>query len=235
MTWPTSPPAAQEPTAVTHLVWGSADRLTADRDLTVTTVVGNLVPATQGLTVAGERFVVTAPASLGPAAAATIVRTGPRPTLADGSPGTPLQCQLYSLARGPVAWLTDDGSSDGGEGAGTDAQPEILLLQQGAVGATSVWRWNQQLIDAGAFDRAYALDAARFAPLARNSDRSQQYDYAGDGGDTIRLAATGLASCPMTALTSSRPTGSALGLLGTLPPTRSISSRWAPPRPASWQ
>ena len=196
MTCPTSPPAAQEPTAVTHLVWGSADKLTANRALTVTTIVGNVVPATQGLTVAGESFVVTAPPPGGPAANATIVRTGPRPTQADGTPGTPIPLQLYSLARGPAAWLAGGGASDGGEGAGAGAQPEILLVQQGAVGGAAVWSWNRQLVDAGSFDRAYTLDAARFTPIARNSDQSLQYDYAGDGGDTIRFGGNSFGILP---------------------------------------
>jgi hypothetical protein len=196
MTCPTSPPAAQEPTAVTHLVWGSADKLSANRDLTATTVVGNLVPATQGLTIADESFVLTAPPPGGPAATVTIVRTGPRPTQADGTPGTPFPLQLYSLARGPVAWLAGGSASDGGEGAGAGAQPEILLVQQGAVGAAAVWSWSPQLVDAGAFDRAYTLDAARFVPIARNSDQSLQYDYAGDGGDTIRFGGNGFGILP---------------------------------------
>jgi hypothetical protein len=194
MTCPTSPPASEEPTAVTHLVWGSADRLTENRDLTVTTVVGNLVPAIQGLTVAGERFVVAAPPFGGPATA-TIVRTGPRPTQADGTPGAPFPLQLYSLARGPVAWLAG-GSDNDAEGAGAGAQPELLLLQEGAVGAAAVWKGSRKIVDAGAFDRAYTLDAVRLAAIARNSDQSLQYDYAGDGGDTIRFGGNGFGILP---------------------------------------
>src|SRR5207249_4499222 len=47
-----SPPAPTPtaPTAVTRIFWESADELVADRDLTKTTLAGNLIPATQGLT-----------------------------------------------------------------------------------------------------------------------------------------------------------------------------------------
>lgn len=193
MTCPTSPPSAREPTAVTRLVWGTSDALTAARDLTRTHVVGNIVPATQGLTVANEAFVVTGPASGNSATATTIVRTGPRPTQPDGTPGTPIPLQLYTLARGPVAWLP--GSTGAGNG-GTDAQPEILLVQQEAAGSAVPWSWTPQLVTAGPFDNAYTLDAARFAMIARNSDLSAQYEYAGDTGDTIRFGGNSFGILP---------------------------------------
>ncbi|HLN10714.1 MAG TPA: hypothetical protein VK281_17380, partial [Xanthobacteraceae bacterium] len=194
MTCPTSPPSTHEPTAVTHLVWGTSDALSAARDLTRTHVVGNIVPATQGLTVANEAFVVTAPAPGDPATPTTIVRTGPRPTQPDGTPGTAIPLQFHSLAQGPVAWLPS--TFAGTDSGGTDAQPEILLRQRGAVGPAAPWRWTPQLVTAGQFDNAYTLDAARFAMIARNSDLSPQYEYAGDTGDTIRFGGNNFGILP---------------------------------------
>ena len=43
------------------------------------------------------------------------------------------------------------------------------------------------LLDAGQFNLAYTLDAARYRAIVRNSDNSIQYEYDGDGGDTIRF------------------------------------------------
>jgi hypothetical protein len=181
MTVPTSPPAATEPTAVTRIAWRSADALTADRDLTMTTVTGNLLPATQGRTVSASPFIVTSTVP-GDQTPLTIVRTGARATLPDGTPGDTATTQLYTLPEAPVTWLAQppvDGSDD--------PLPEILLLQSTDTGQTVIWNWFRRLLDAGQFDAAFTMDAARLAPLGRNSDNSLQFDYADDAGDTIRF------------------------------------------------
>jgi hypothetical protein len=181
MTVPTSPPAALEPTAVTRIAWRSADALTADRDLTRTTVVGNLVPAMQGRTTEGERFIVTSTAP-GDQTPVTIVRTGARETLPDGTAGPTATMQLYTLPAGRLAWLAPPVTDT------VDTPlPEIVLLQQTDAGQTVIWQWFRWLLDAGQFDNAFTVDAARFVPLTRNSDNSVQFDYAGDNGDTIRF------------------------------------------------
>lgn len=191
MTCPTSPPSAQEPTAVTRLVWGSVDALTADRDLTQTTAVGNLIPATQGITVANEVFVVTTPAAGDRTTPTTIVRTGPRPTQPDGTPGTPVPLQLYTLNQGTVTWLPPPA------GDTTDPpQPEILLRQQGALAQPEIWTWVPQMVSAGQFDASYALDPARFATLGRNSDLTLQQEYTDDAGDTIRFGGNNFGILP---------------------------------------
>ncbi|HEX5453985.1 MAG TPA: hypothetical protein VFX06_09345 [Stellaceae bacterium] len=181
MTVPGSPPAALEPTAVTRIAWRSADALQVDRDLTRTALAGNLVPATQGRTVSDERFVATA-APPGDQTPATIVRTGPRATLPEGGPGMPATTHLHTLAAGRVAWLAPAASDDGAA-----TLPEILLLQSAESGQATIWRWCRWLLDAGRFDPAFTIDPARFVPLARNSDDSTSFDFAGDDGDMLRF------------------------------------------------
>jgi predicted phage baseplate assembly protein len=178
MTVPTSPPTAEEATAVTRIAWRAADALTADRDLTRTTLAGNIVPATQGATVMAEPFVVT-PGPAGGQTPTTIVRTGPRQTNPDGTPGGQTRAQLYTLAQAPLAWLA--------AGPNGEPAPEIVLGQATDAGGTVIWDWFRWLLDAGQFDSAFTIDAAKFVPIARNSDSSIQADYASDDGDTLRF------------------------------------------------
>jgi len=181
MTVPTSPPAAMQPTAVTRIAWRSADALTANRDLTRTTVIGNIVPATQGRTVTAWPFVVTGGAP-GDQTPLTIERIGARATLPDGTPGDTATTQLCTLPEAPLTWLAQPAVDPSG-----DPLPEILVLQSTPTGQTVIWNWFRRLLDAGQFDAAFTIDAARFAPLGRNSDNSLQFDYADDAGDTIRF------------------------------------------------
>ena len=184
-TSPPSPPGGNAPTAVTLIRWQSEDALQADRDLTRTLLAGNLVPATHGATVAAEPFVIGAPPPPPASTPGTIVRTGPRPTQDDGTPGTPPAIHLYTLANTPVAWLQAPGSN-GGVTDSDGPLPEIFLQQTGP-GESEIWDWFRRLLDAGQFNLAYTLDAARYRAIVRNSDSSIQYEYDGDGGDTIRF------------------------------------------------
>ena len=181
LTVQSSPPDALEPTAVTRIAWRAVDALTDARDLTRTSLAGNIVPATQGLTISAEPFVVSA-AIAGHRTPPTIVRTGPRQTQPDGTPGDAEPIQLYTLAVAPLAWLNQTSLDPSGT-----ALPEILLLQSTDTGETVIWSWFSWLLDAGQFDAAFTVDPARFAPQGRNSDNSIQSDYIGDGGDTIRF------------------------------------------------
>lgn len=180
MTCPVSPPAATAPTAVTRIAWRTTDKLTVDRDLTRTSVAGNIAAATQGRKVE-ETFVIGAPVP-GDMTPGTIERTGPRPLLAQGISGDPPPIQLYTLANTPVAWLPQPAIDPSGL-----ALPEIVLEQQDASGATALWVWFGQLLEAGQFDLAYTLEPARYIRLGRNSDGTIQSEYDSDGGDTIRF------------------------------------------------
>jgi hypothetical protein len=180
LTCPASPPAAMAPTAVTRIRWRAQDQLAADRDLTRTVLAGNIAPATQGRTVQ-DAFVVGPPAP-GDAEPGTIVRTGARPVTAPGVSGSPPPTHLYTLANAPVAWLPQLTLDPSGA-----PLPEILLQQQNPAADPTPWSWFRRLLDAGEFDFAFTLDAARYTQIARNSDNSVQYEYDGDAGDTLRF------------------------------------------------
>jgi hypothetical protein len=183
-----SPPATMAPTAVTRIVWRAEDKLLADRDLTRTTVVGNIVPATQGKTILGEPFIITTGTLT---TQPTIVRGGPRSTLPDGTPGPVSTLQLYTLANAPLAWLSQT-TSDGT----VLSVPEILLTQHPSSGLPIVWNWFRDILDGDEFDTAYTVDAARFRPIQRNSDQTTQFEYDGDAGDTIRFGCNGFGATP---------------------------------------
>ena len=182
-TCPTTPPAPLEPTALTRLTWRAEDALVAARDLTRTVLAGNIVPATQGQTRAGDRFAASPTLPPAPGAPpAAIERTGPRPLPVAGVAGAPLPVLSWTLASGPLAWLP----AAAGSASGLPV-PEVLLIEQPTAARPTLWSWFRTLLDAGAFDAGFTLDPARFAAIARNSDLSAQYDYDGAGGDTLRF------------------------------------------------
>jgi hypothetical protein len=163
-------------TAVTLIRWVDADALTGDRDLALTTLAGNLVPATQGMTVAAEDFVIPPAAPGGPTTAA-LVRTGPTDTPADPSPQ-----YLYSLANAPLAWLAADGPTQ-------PPRPELVLVLLGPAGdaTLSAWQFERWLLTSQPFDTVYTVDPARYSPVAGTVTAAPQYDYDGDAGSTIRF------------------------------------------------
>jgi predicted phage baseplate assembly protein len=91
----------------------------------------------------------------------------------------PLPIQLYTLDEAPLTWFVDDAT-------GLPA-PEIVLQQPDDSDTPSIWRYRHSLLDAGAYDNAFTIDPASYRQIARNSDGSLQYDYDGDGGETIRF------------------------------------------------
>jgi hypothetical protein len=186
-TCPVSPPATMAPRAVTQIFWQATDALLVNRDLTQTTLAGNLIPATQGLTLKvsatapfaqqlSESFIIpTQPAAVSSLPSA-IVRTGTNDT-----PAAPSLQYLYPLSKTPVAWLQPADP----EGA---PAPEILLQQRGAIQAAGQWPFVTRLLDAGEQSNAFTLDAALYSPVGRSADgTTPYYDYDGDGGDTIRF------------------------------------------------
>jgi hypothetical protein len=176
----TSPPL---PTAVTQINWAAADKLGADRDLAKTTVSGNIVVATQGLTVATETFTIM-PAT-GDTAMPAVVRIGPRSTNPDGSAGDQATQFLHTLAAGTVAWVpAPTGATD------PKPQPEIQVaevMNPPSAAAGPDWTWVRRLLDAQPFDKSFTLDAALYRLIQRRSDGSVQFDYDGDTGDTLRF------------------------------------------------
>jgi hypothetical protein len=176
---PSDPLFSGPATPVTHVVF--KDALKLDHDLTNdssgnprTTVVGNIVPATQAETKI-ESFVIPPASASHREMPLAIVRTGPNYT-----PNAPSLQYLYTLRNAPVAWLEQDDPSN-------LPLPEILLTQREAGESEPKWDFFRRLLDAEEFTNAFTLDAARFSRLGRNSDGSTQYDYDGDVGDTIRF------------------------------------------------
>jgi hypothetical protein len=164
-------------TAVTQLTWDIADALTDERDLTCTTLAGNLISATQGMTQPIEQFIVPddlaqtsgiLPGGLLPA----IVRTGPNNTFSDPS----LQ-YLYTLQQAPLAWLHPTVSTK---------PPEILLVQVDAAGNQTPWKYLRWLLDAQPLESAFTIDAVKYSLMSGGLDSVPQYEYDGDG-DTIRF------------------------------------------------
>ena len=159
----------------TRIAWQAADAITVARDLSVTSVIGNLVFATQGKTVVEHLVVGKAPPGQG-APTAAIERVGSSPAAPGQTASRPV-IKLYTLGEAPAAWLPP---SVTGQSA---PQPEVQVHDQ--VGDS--WIWFDTLIDAGADAKAFTLDAAAYRPLGVNSDHSITCDYAGDAGDTIRF------------------------------------------------
>jgi Baseplate J-like protein len=178
------------PTAYTTIVWTAG--LAVECDLTVTTLCGNLVPATQGQTVAEELFVI----------GAGIVRTGPSalPEARGCGVVAPTPQYLHGLRNADrLAWITPDGVAPDANPVPTDptsaplrlpgSTPPLpeLLLEQVSGPAPPPWVFSRTLLDATRFDAAFTLDEARYQPITPTSDGSMQYEYAGDSGDTLRF------------------------------------------------
>ena len=162
-------------TAVTLIRWAAGDALTADRDLTLTTLAGNLVVATQGLTQPAESFYIPQPPAQRIDMPPAIVRTGPNDTPADPS----LQ-YLYTLRFAPMAWLQPSDPTQ-------PPQPEIVLTGQAPGAAPVSWEFLEWLLDAEPFDPAFTVDAARYSRIAGTVGDTLRYDYDGDAGDTLRF------------------------------------------------
>jgi hypothetical protein len=181
------PPAAQGANAVTRIAWVAADALTAARDLSRTTVIGNIANATQGRTV-NETFQILAPPVPGTATPAIVTipvaveRTGPLPLLSPGVCGTPPAIRLYTLANAPLAWLPQPSLDPTGEPV-----PEIQMTQMQPATLTPSWTWVRTLLNSSAFEQNFTIDPASYRAIGTNSNGSLQSEYDGDGGDTIRF------------------------------------------------
>jgi hypothetical protein len=182
MTIPTSPPEPLEPTAVTRLDWELADALTTARDLSVTTVIGNLAQATQGRTVI-ESFAIEDPAASPATLPYAFERLGARPLTAPGICGDAPSVRAYTLANGPLTWFAQPELDPSGLPVA-----DILISQASPAGGPPIpWNWVRSLLSAGAFDESFTVEPALYRPLARNSDKSVSFDYDSDGGDTVRF------------------------------------------------
>jgi hypothetical protein len=182
LTCPTSPPAQCAPTAVTRIVWQASDKLTVARDLSHTVVIGNIVTATQGRTVAEAFLIGPPPRGIANPPPSAIERTGARPLVMPGQCGTPPTIRLHTLSAAPLAWLPQPAIDPSGRPV-----PEIVLVQTQPPVSVPNWGWVRSLLDAEAFDQSFTIDPVSYRTVATNSDLIVQSDYDGDGGDTIRF------------------------------------------------
>jgi hypothetical protein len=167
-------PEKPQGTAVTLIRWSVEDALTADRDLCRTRLAGNLVPATQGLTQAAERFAIPPPPARQPPLASAVVRTGP-----NDAPGAPSLQYLWTLGAAPLAWLQPEEPTQ-------LPIPEVVLFGPAPGGAPAPWQARRWLLDAQPFDAAFTVDPARYTRIGGSAD-APRYDYDGDAGDTLRF------------------------------------------------
>ncbi|MDQ0464399.1 hypothetical protein QO010_002180 [Caulobacter ginsengisoli] len=186
------------PTPVTRIAWRADDALTRERDLTRTSLAGNLLPATQGQrrleTVAIDTRPFTAPD-----APLAIARRGP-----NGDDRQPNFVHRHPLAATPLAWLADGDD---------EPTPEISVRQ--VLPDVRDWTWTASLLEADSLDEAFTLDAIAWRPVGfDNSGRPTQWDIDGDQGVTVRFGdgVFGLSPTPASLFEIRYRTG--LGALG---------------------
>jgi len=165
--------AANAPTPVTHLVWGAGDALTRARDLTNTTIAGNLLPATQGQRFAETFATGTAPDSV-PSATLAIARMGP-----NGSDAAPNYVFRYPLGQSPLGWLANADPT-------LPPAPEIILTQ--TLPAQVQWKFATSLLNSLGTVTDFTIDPVAWQVVARNgTGQPTNYDISGSNGNTIRF------------------------------------------------
>jgi hypothetical protein len=150
-------------TPLTRLVWGEADALQRDRDLGLTLLGGNLVPATQGVRLS-ERFAVAPAPASSPGAVVAVER--------EGTNGVAVQ--RLPLKSAPLAWVTDA------------SRPELRVEQVAPQGRR--WHYARTLLDAEALDPAVTVDLERWRPIAFADDGAPvHWEPDGDDGAVLRF------------------------------------------------
>ena len=161
------------PTPVTYLVWGASDALTRARDLTRTTLGGNLLPATQGQRFT-EAFAIGSPPPSAPNAVLAIARFGP-----NGSRESPNFVFRYPLGQRPLGWLANADPSQ-------PPAPEIILHQ--TLPSAQSWQFATSMLGSLATDTDFTVDPVAWQVVARSSiGLPIQWDIAGDKGCAIRF------------------------------------------------
>jgi hypothetical protein len=171
-------------TAVTQLRWGTEDALAVDRDLTRTTLSGNLVAATQGRTQPVEQFTIPGDVA-DPHLTPAVARTGP-----NDAPDAPSLEYQHTLQTAPLAWLASDDPEE-------PPRPEIELEGVAPREEEAPWTFVPWLLAAGPFDDAFTIDPVRFRRLPGAVEEPPRFEYDGEAGDTIRFGFKGFASIPL--------------------------------------
>ena len=170
-------PIGGPPTPVTRIAWGAADKLKEERNLTLTYVGGNLVPATQGARITESFAITTAPQ---PGVPLAIARRGP-----NSSDAQPNFVYRRPLRQSPIAWLAPQSAAAALTGANALA-PEIQLACP--TRPSQSWAFTPTLLNAEQTETAFTIDPVAWIPVATNSDGSiANYEMNGDGGESIRF------------------------------------------------
>jgi hypothetical protein len=179
--YPNPQTGAGPPTPVTRLVWTAADKITDERNLTLTNVGGNLLPATQGLRIT-EAFAITHAPPSQQGARLAIARRGPNAT--DANPNFVYR---WPLAQSPVAWLPPPPNAVGSPLTAANAlYPEIQLQQ--TLPNTQAWTFSNSLLNALATETAFTVDPVAWVPAATAPDGSVGfYEMSGDNGESLRF------------------------------------------------
>jgi hypothetical protein len=161
------------PTPVTQIIWGPGDALTRARDLTVTQLGGNLLPATQGQRF-GESFAIGSPPPSAAGAVLAIARMGP-----NGSDSAPNYVFRYPLSQASLGWLS-------GSDPTVPPQPEIQLQQ--IIPVVQPWSFATTLLGSLATDFDFTVDPVAWRAVARApTGQPTQFDIDGDAGFAIRF------------------------------------------------
>jgi Baseplate J-like protein len=202
-----SPPGLEGPTAVTLIRWEPVDQLQFNRDLTQTILAGNLIPATQGVTIlsttaatplpqqVSETFAIPSATTSWPTLPLAVARTGPNDTAAQ-----PALQYLFTLSQAPLAWLAAASDED-------PPTPEIILTGTPPGGEPSIWQFETSLLDADTFANAFTIDPVNYDPIAKTIDPPAPaslgqptvtvFDYNGSGGNTIRFGDENFGQVPL--------------------------------------
>jgi Baseplate J-like protein len=181
------------PTMLTYITWSAAEALQRDHDLAATQVSGNLLPATQGRRYSESFAVGTAPAGAS-AMPLAVVRMGP-----NGTPDSPNWIVRYPLSRssvqpavlvpqGRLTWLTPAPGADGSAIDPDIAMPLPELNVSRRLPDAQGYLFSTSLLDVAATDWAYTVDPAAWRVVDSDATGSAtQWEYDGDGGDTLRF------------------------------------------------
>ena len=166
-------PPGGPPTPVTHLVWDASEALTNARDLTNTSVGGNLLPATQGQRFTEYFATGEAPPSQ-PFAVLAIARMGP-----NGDESQPNYVFRYPLSQSPMGWLANADPTQ-------PPTPQIILNQ--TLPAPTGWAFATSLLDSLETATDFTVDPVAWQVVARSgTGQPTAWDIAGDAGDTVRF------------------------------------------------
>jgi hypothetical protein len=169
---------------VTGIAWNAADALTDARDLSVTFIAGNVLPATQG-TRFTESFAIPAYAGTDLPPAGTPIAIARRGS--NGSDASPNLIFRWPLAQSPVAWLAPPANAPTTPLVAANAlQPELRLTQTAP--ETESWAFLPNLLGAGAQDRSVTVDPVAWRAVATNPDGSvANWEMDGDNGECLRF------------------------------------------------